>query len=87
MKRLVKVILWAAIAIIAISGVISFTSIEQGVAEDAVKQYNIAKREGDPIQICVSAGLVTAAYLQAKDEKNYAEWKAVERSVCSAAGL
>lgn len=42
-------------------------------ATDAVTQYEIAKRQGDKMQICVQAGFVTAAFLQAKDEKNYRE--------------
>lgn len=61
--------------------------IENKVAEDSVEQYNIAKRQGDKIQICVQAGLVSAAYLQAKDEAKYTEWKSIESSDCKAAGL
>lgn len=44
--------------------------IENKVASDAVEQYRIAERQGDKMQICVQAGLVSAAYLQAKDEVN-----------------
>ncbi len=67
----------------------SFTmsGIEQQVAQDAVDQYNIAKRQGDAIQICVQAGLVSAAYLQAEDEGNYNLWKSTERSDCNRAGI
>ena len=50
--------------------------IEKAVATDAVKQYQITKRQGDKMQICVQAGLVTAAFLQAKAEDDYREWKA-----------
>ena len=57
------------------------------VATDSVEQYNIAKRQGDPIQTCVQAGLVAAAYLQAKDEAQYNSWKAIESSDCAAAGM
>ncbi len=57
------------------------------VANDAVDQYNIAKRGGDLIQICVHAGIVSAAYLQAKDEFNYQIWKETETSECKAAGM
>lgn len=57
------------------------------VADDAVQQYQIAKRQGDRIQICVQAGMVTAAYLQAKDEASYQSWKSIEASDCRAAGL
>tara|TARA_R110000823_G_scaffold198557_1_gene329730 strand:+ start:22 stop:414 length:393 start_codon:yes stop_codon:yes gene_type:complete len=63
------------------------SKIEAEVAVDAVNQYNIAKRQGDPIQICVQAGLVSAAYLQAKDEANYQTWKRVESKDCEKAGI
>ena len=62
-------------------------NIYDQVATDAVDQYNIAKRQGDEIQICVQASLVSAAYLQAEDEPNYRRWKAVEDVDCAAAGL
>ena len=62
-------------------------SIQDQVAKDAVDQYEIAARQGDPIQKCVQAGMVSAAYLQAKDETNYQTWKAREKLDCSVAGL
>lgn len=61
--------------------------LEDQVAIDSVNQYNIAKRQGDPIQICVQAGMVTAAYLQAKDEANYQAWKRTEAQDCKRAGV
>lgn len=61
--------------------------IEQQVAVDAVKQYEIARRQGERMQICVQAGFVSAAYLQAKDERSYQRWKGVESQDCAAAGL
>lgn len=61
--------------------------IHTQVADDAVEQYNIAKKQGDKIQICVQAGLVSAAYLQAKDDAKYNEWKAIESNDCAAAGM
>lgn len=61
--------------------------IETQVATESVEQYNIAKRQGDAIQICVQAGMVSAAYLQAKDESNYQTWKATEGEDCKAAGV
>jgi len=36
---------------------------------------------------CVHAGMVAAAYLQAKDQGSYARWKEVERQDCNAAGV
>ena len=61
--------------------------LEGKVADDAVKEYEIAKRNGTKMDVCVQAGLVTAAYLQAKDEDKYREWKATEKADCTAAGL
>jgi hypothetical protein len=61
--------------------------IHAQVVKDSVTQYNMVKRQGGPIDRCVHAGLVAAAYLQAKDEPNYASWKSVERTDCEAAGM
>ena len=61
--------------------------VEHKVANDAVDQYNIARRQGDRMQTCVAAGLVSAAYLQAKDDANYNIWKSTEKSDCIAAGI
>jgi hypothetical protein len=63
------------------------SKIEDQVATDAVSQYNIAKRQGDPMQVCVQAGTVSAAYLQAKDEANYQTWKRTEAQDCKRAGV
>lgn len=57
------------------------------VSSDMVAQYDIAKKQGDPMQTCVQAGMVSAAYLQAKDEAKYNEWKAIEKTDCKAAGI
>ena len=62
-------------------------AIENKVAEGAVTQYNIAKRQGNAIQVCVQAGFVSAAYLQAKDEPNYQTWKKTEQFDCKRAGI
>ena len=57
------------------------------VSSDMVAQYDIAKKQGDPMQTCVQAGMVSSAYLQAKDEAKYNEWKAIEKTDCKAAGI
>lgn len=62
-------------------------NIEDKVAQDAVEQYNMVKRHGSPVEICVHAGMVSAAFAQAKDEENYARWKSIERADCRAAGM
>ncbi len=61
--------------------------IYKKVSADAVEQYNIANRQGDKIQICVQAGLVSAAYLQEKNESSYQNWKAIQKIDCQKAGI
>jgi hypothetical protein len=62
-------------------------NIESQVANDAVTEYNITKKSGNPIDICVHAGMVAAAYLQAKNEPQYQQWKQTEKADCKAAGM
>lgn len=61
--------------------------IKNQVADDSVKQYEIAKRNGSAMDAYVQASLVAAAYLQANDEANYGKWKAIERQEASRAGM
>jgi len=61
--------------------------IKNQVAEDAVQQYRIAKRQGDKMQTYTQASLAAVAYLQAKDETNYIKWKAVQDSCGKEVGL
>jgi len=61
--------------------------IEVQVADDMVSQYIIAGKSGNPIDVCVHAGMVAAAYLQAKDDMNYTKWKKIESRDCDAAGM
>jgi len=61
--------------------------IQGSVASDFEEQYEVAKRGGDSIQMCVHAGIVAAAYLQAKDEQSYRRWQETERTDCRAAGV
>ena len=62
-------------------------NINDQVASDAVEQYEISKSGGDKIEVCVHAGMVSAAYLQAKDESSYTKWKDIERQDCRLAGI
>lgn len=61
--------------------------IENKVAEDAVREYEIAKSGGDAMDIYVHAGFVAAAYIQAKDEYNYKKWKEIEKEDGKRAGI
>lgn len=66
----------------------SMKEIHDQVASDAVSQYQIAKRSSAaPVNLCVQAGLVAQAFLQAKDEPNYVKWQAVEGADCARAGI
>jgi len=62
-------------------------SLYQQVSRDAEAQYAIAKRQGDPVQMCAQAGLVVAALLQEQNEVAYGDWKAIQRKDCQRAGL
>jgi hypothetical protein len=57
------------------------------VASDAINHYSIAKRNGTVIDVCIQAGLVSAAFLQANDEANYKVWKQTQQTDCSNAGM
>jgi hypothetical protein len=61
--------------------------VEQQVAADSVAQYEISKRNGNLIETCVHAGMVAAAYLQAKDEANHKRWLATQSEDCKKAGM
>ena len=61
--------------------------IENQVAEDSVRQYQIAKRNGSAMDAYVHASLVAAAFLQAEDEANYQKWKQIERQEGVRAGM
>lgn len=62
-------------------------TIENEVAKDAVVKYGIAKRGGNKMDTYVHAGMVKAAYLQAKDEVNYCIWDSIEKVDARAAGM
>lgn len=62
-------------------------NVYKQVSANSVEQYEIAKRQGDKIQICVQAGLVSASYLQEKNESEYQKWKAIQNSDCTKAGM
>lgn len=61
--------------------------IEQQVAKDAEKQYELALKGGNKIEIAVNAGLVAEAYKQAHDEENYLKWRKIADAANEAAGL
>jgi hypothetical protein len=62
-------------------------NIADKVASDAVDQYKITAKPGGPIDRCAQAGMVSAAFLQAKNDVQYSAWKKIERKDCKAAGV
>lgn len=76
------------IAVLLLSGCNpSMDSIYQEVIDDSLRQYQLSKKGGDEIEICVMAGIVVASYLQANDEANYLKWKRIEKRDCEQAGI
>lgn len=61
--------------------------LNQIIARDAQQRYEIAKRHGSALDACTQAGFVAHAFLQAKDEENYAAWRAIERQDCLRVGI
>lgn len=97
MKKSLKIIIGVIVLIIALGfmfggGVEELANqelqkIENQVAADAVKQYEIAKKNGSATDAYVQAGMVAAAFLQANDEENYKKWKKIEQEEAKNAGL
>jgi hypothetical protein len=59
----------------------------QKVIDDTIVQYEITVRNGSAMDQCLHAGLVVAAYLQAKDEAGYVRWKQTRATDCRVIGL
>ena len=60
----------------------SMQDIYDKVVDDAESQYQIARSSGSQVDICVQAGMVAAAYLQAQDQPGYSRWKMIEKRDC-----
>lgn len=72
---------------IAVFSSMQMSCIKTQVGNDMIEQYNLARKGGDKIEICVHAGLVVAAMNQAHDEEGYLKWKQIQRSDCGNAGM
>jgi hypothetical protein len=63
-------------------------TIADQVVADTIEQYEIAKSSGkSAVDICVQAGIVVGAQLQAQDSGGYSHWKNIQSADCSAAGV
>ncbi len=58
-------------------------AINNKIISDSIEQYNIAKNEGDSVQICVRAMAVSAAYMQVKNSQKYEQWQAIVSNYCN----
>jgi hypothetical protein len=90
-----KYIGWIIATIIIIIFLVSVTydpqkvsnDLFQQVADDAITQYDIAKRHGSQIDICLRAQLVAESFLQGNNEIEYANWRGIQKTECGKAGL
>lgn len=60
----------------------NLNQINQKVALDAAQQFNIAQKTASSPELCAQAGLVEAAFLQAKDAANYQKWQSIKKQHC-----
>lgn len=96
MKKFLKVIFFVFLGLFIIGLVMQgfeeevkreMQSVENQVAADSEREYEIAVKNGSPMDCYVAAGMVKAAYLQANDEKNYKKWHKIESQWASKIGL
>jgi hypothetical protein len=53
--------------------------------QEATRNFETAQRAGDPLDICVKAKLVAAAYDDARETVNAEAWRAREHEACDLA--
>lgn len=51
------------------------------MAEDGIKQYNIAIKNNNIEDAYAQASIIAQSYLSAKDEENYKVWKKIEKKL------
>ena len=57
------------------------TTIDDRAADEVI-QYGYAVRSGTRLDACKQAGVVGAAYLDARNESAYKRWKQIEAENC-----
>lgn len=60
--------------------------VQRQTAEQVRQHYFIVASSGTPMDVCVQAGIVAAAYLQANDQDNYSLWVQTREDDCNRAG-
>ena len=72
------------LALMAFAGLMhaSNGAVNNEVVRDSIKGYDTARSSGDAASICVHAGLVKEACIQAHDDQCAKEWAETERRDC-----
>lgn len=81
-----------ALAIVATLGLAGCAQVMEGQTrslntlrvQDALSGYERARRNVDPMDMCVKAKMVAIAYADARDAANSEAWRAREREDCAA---
>jgi hypothetical protein len=91
MKKFMYVVLFLFVLLVGAALMsdpeVALQGIQNDVAIDFEEQYQMARRSGSEIDICMRAGLVAEGYLQARNEEKYNQWRNVQRRDCQAAGI
>lgn len=72
------------LALVAFTGLMHMSgeAVDNEVVRDSIKGYNTARASGDAASVCVHAGLVKEACIQAHDDKCAKEWAETEKRDC-----
>ena len=79
MTKQVKI---GAVMALFVCGVALAQTIEEQVVKAEIAKYRIVVENGSRNDICVHAGLVKGAMLQAQDSSGYSDWARVESRMC-----
>lgn len=82
--KILKGILFGLLALAILAGAMAASekAVTSEVVRDSIKEYNTARETGDMASVCVHAGLVKEACIQAHDEKCAKEWAEIEKADC-----
>ncbi len=54
----------------------------ENILQGEIQKYNMAINQKDYINACISAGVISQAYYELKDEVNYNKWNSIQNGVC-----
>ena len=80
--KILKGILFGLLALAILAGAMATSEnvVTSEVVRDSIKEYNTARETGDMASVCVHAGLVKEACIQAHDKKCAKEWAEIEKA-------